>query len=113
MKEIPSSDSSSESGDEGAKGLTACAVKLGAGASLYLQTTKTLMVMFFLLTILNLPVYYIYAKSTLNNDYYNLQKGFFKYFSVGNLGMADKFCGSGVVSDSNSFLASTSSSINI
>ena len=63
LKDLPDSQSeSSELEDEvGFGGLTAAGAHLGVGAILYLQTMKTFLVLFFMLTILNLPVYFIYS----------------------------------------------------
>jgi hypothetical protein len=64
MKNIPSSDtSSSGSGQEDdprAKGLTMAAQNLGEGATLYLQSMKTLAIMFTILSVINFPLYFIY-----------------------------------------------------
>lgn len=63
LKDLPDSPSdSSELEDEvGFGGLTAAGAHLGVGAILYLQTMKTFALLFFILTIMNLPVYFIYS----------------------------------------------------
>lgn len=91
LKDMPSSSSgsSTSSMDEDvneSKGLSTCSLKLGDGASLYLQTIKTFMILFITLTILNIPVLTMYSNHTLNNNYSSFSKGFFKYFTLGNMG---------------------------
>jgi len=56
------SSESSESGEDDprAKGLTPAAQHIGEGAILYLQTMKTFSVMFFVLSFINIPIYYAY-----------------------------------------------------
>ena len=63
MIDLPDSGSSSddkEEEEEGARGLTITSQCLGDGATLYLQSMKTIAIMFFVLTILNIPIYYVY-----------------------------------------------------
>ena len=47
--------------------------------------------MFFLLTVLNLPLYLKYSKSTQNNDLENFGENF-KYFMLGNIATTNKEC---------------------
>ena len=92
MADMPESNSSSESGDDGAlKGLTQCSISLGEGATLYLQMMKTIAIMFLILTILNLPLFFFYELNTTGNQLGNFQK-VFKYYTLGNLGQMDKKC---------------------
>ena len=84
MLDQPDTGSSSSEGDED-KGITKCSQALGDGATLYLQMMKTFAIMFFLLTILNMPVYIIYEKNTSGNVLNKLNM-LFKYFTIGNLG---------------------------
>ena len=69
MKNMPESDSDSEAEDneDEPKGITQCSLALGDGAALYLQMMKTFTIMFFLLSIVNIPIYIIYANSTQGN----------------------------------------------
>ena len=93
MNDLPDSASES-SGDEdegGFGGLTSAGAHLGIGAVLYLQIMKTFAILFFFLTILNLPVYALYASSTLNNDYTHFLGGY-PFFSLGNLAMENPEC---------------------
>ena len=95
LKDLPPSESeSSELEDEvGFGGLSAAGAHLGVGAILYLQTMKTFCVLFFILTILNLPVYFIYSQTTHNNDYTRLDT-VFQYFTFGNFGRIKGTCSS-------------------
>ena len=91
MEEFPTSnsDSSEEAGDGG---LTDASVNIGHGALLYLQTMKTFAIMFGILSLINLPVYLICARNTENNDFNKIQN-LFVYWSIGNLGRPDFYCG--------------------
>ena len=51
------------------------------------------MILFIVLTIINIPIFHLYATNTRHNDYSNLSKGFFKYFTIGNLGQHIDACG--------------------
>jgi hypothetical protein len=95
LKDLPESESeSSELEDEvGFGGLTAAGAHLGVGAILYLQTMKTFCVLFFILTVINLPVYFIYSQTTLGNDYGSLDIAF-QYFTFGNFGRIKEDCSS-------------------
>ena len=87
MADLPSSDStdSQDEDEKQSKGLTQLSQSLGDGATLYLQMMKTIAIMMLLLTIMNIPIYILYEKSTINNDISNLSV-LFKYFTLGNLG---------------------------
>ena len=87
LHDLPTTESeSSELEDEvGFGGLSAAGAHLGVGAILYLQTMKTFCVLFFILMILNLPVYFIYSQTTINNNYTRLDVAF-QYFTFGNFG---------------------------
>ena len=87
------SSTSDEEDESGFGGLTAAGAHLGVGAILYLQTMKTMTVLFLVLTILNLPVYFLYSQTTLNNKYGNLDIAF-QYFTYGNFGGKLKMCSS-------------------
>ena len=98
MADLPDSGSSSNSSEEesGRKGLTTAAKTLGDGATMYLQSMKTFAIMFFVLTIINMPVYVIYASNTDGNNFSNLNV-FFTYFTLGNLGRSNLKCDYGNV----------------
>lgn len=69
MADMPESNSSSTSGDDGAlKGLTQCSISLGEGATLYLQMMKTISIMFLVLTVLNVPLFFFYELNTTGNQ---------------------------------------------
>ena len=95
LKDLPDSPSdSSELEDEvGFGGLTAAGAHLGVGAILYLQTMKTFALLFLVLTIFNLPVYFIYSQTTVGNDYTALNTAF-QYVTFGNFGGTNKACSS-------------------
>jgi hypothetical protein len=52
----------------------------------------TFTVMFFLLTVINLPIYILYESNTQANNLSDINT-FFKYFTLGNLGQLTVFCG--------------------
>ena len=93
LKMIPSSDeeSSLEEGVHAGRGISVCAQTLSESAVLYLQSMKTFAIMFFILTIINMPVLLVYKNTTKENDYLDLKK-FFGYFTIGNLGQTDSRC---------------------
>lgn len=64
---------------------------LGDGAALYLQMMKTFMIMFLLLSIINIPIFLIYENSTEGNSLASFD--FWKYFTLGNLGQLSNKCG--------------------
>jgi len=75
LKDVPDSSTSSSGSDDGedaANGLTVCATKLGDGATLYLQSMKTMMIMFFILSFINIPILLMYQSNTENNQYFDI-----------------------------------------
>jgi len=93
LKMIPSSDEESSGGEgvHAGRGISVCAQTLSEAACLYLQSMKTFAIMFFILTIINMPILLVYKNSTEENDYLDLKK-FFGYFTIGNLGQTDSRC---------------------
>jgi hypothetical protein len=87
------SDSSEDEDTVGFGGLSAAGAHLGAGAALYLQTTKTLSMLFCILTIINVPLYLLYNNSTSNtiDDYMAIDRGF-HFFGIGNLRGRSNYC---------------------
>jgi hypothetical protein len=69
--DVPDSSDDSEKNDT-FKGLSNASIYLGEGAVLYLQTMKTLMILFGILSLINIPIFLMYANSTRNNDYTNM-----------------------------------------
>ena len=65
-------------------GLDKCALSLGEGATLYLQTMKTLVIMFIILSIINIPLYVIYSGTTKRPNWTNIED-IFKLTTLGNL----------------------------
>ena len=92
MADLPSSDSEDSEKNDTYKGLSNASIYLGEGAIMYLQTMKTLAILFFILSILNIPIYLMYASSTIGNQYGNLDE-IFKYFTVGNIEQTNTVCG--------------------
>jgi NADH:ubiquinone oxidoreductase subunit 2 (subunit N) len=58
---------------------------------------QTLAILFFVLSLVNIPIFLMYSSQTSNNDYYNLNK-VFKYFTLGNIAQTTKICGFSTVS---------------
>lgn len=52
---------------------------------------KTLAVLFFILTVINIPLCLMYASTTENNDYLHLNE-VFRYFTIGNIGRGNTIC---------------------
>ena len=89
---VPTSeDLSSEDDNPEARGINVASQTLSEGAFLYLQSMKTFVIMFFILSIINLPVLMINHSNTSNNDFGNLGQ-VWKYFTIGNLGLSDSNC---------------------
>lgn len=94
LEEIPSlvkimedsnDDESSEEDDKAAQGINVASRNLSESAFLYLQSLKTLVILFSVLTLVNLPVMYIYQSNTDNNNFGSITE-VWKYFTIGNLG---------------------------
>jgi len=52
---------------------------------------KTFALLFLVLSIINLPLYYLYNNSSLNNKL--TLNVLWKYFTIGNIGNTDNTCG--------------------
>lgn len=92
MADVPDSSSSDDSdGGSDSKDLTPCSIALGEGSTIYLQMMKTLLIMFVVLTIINLPIMLFCYHNTHKNQLWNLGKTF-KYFTIGNLGQMNRQC---------------------
>lgn len=87
------SETSSDEDPVGFGGLTGAGAHIGIGAALYLQTTKTMTILFFILTILNIPIYLIYNSGTSNNDFHSIDR-MWHYFGIGNLRGRTTHCNS-------------------
>ena len=70
---------------------------------MYLQMMKTFSVLFFILALVNIPIYMIYSGVTPNKDFSSLDSAF-KYFSMGNLAKGIKNCGYSSIDHGNSEL---------
>jgi hypothetical protein len=69
LNDLPETDSeeSSEGDDEKYAGLSAAGSHMGTGAVLYFQMMKGFAILFFILTVLNMPIYMILTDATLHN----------------------------------------------
>ena len=90
MKDVPDSDSDSEANDT-FKGLSSASIYLGEGAVMYLQMMKTFAVLFFILTLINLPIFLMFSSTTADNNYF-APKEAFQYFTIGNIGKGNDVC---------------------
>jgi hypothetical protein len=52
---------------------------------------KSLAIMFFILTVINIPMLLVYSSSTANNNY--KFESYYKYFTLGNIAQNAKVCG--------------------
>lgn len=93
IKDLPDSGSETSSDEDpvGFGGLTGAGAHIGIGAALYLQTIKTMTILFLILTVLNIPIYMIYNSGTSNNDFHNIDK-IWHYFGIGNLRGRTTYC---------------------
>ena len=74
MNDLPDTDSSEDNiKNDTYKGLSEAAIYLGEGTVLYLQMMKTLSILFFILSIINFPLYIIYLNYTDDNNYKTLE----------------------------------------
>ena len=62
---------------------------IGLGASLYLLTLKSFTLLFFVLTIINMPVFFLYNSG---KETENLDTGFFSRYMLGNIGESGPIC---------------------
>lgn len=65
---------------------------LGEGSTLYLQMLKAFTIIFFVLTVLNVPLFLVYyenSKSSFLRDFH----GFFSTFSLASLAESSQGCG--------------------
>ena len=69
MADLPDTDSDLSSDDNA---ISECSQALGDGATLYLQMMKTLAIMFFILSIMNIPLYVMYENNTDGNEILNI-----------------------------------------
>lgn len=82
---MPDSDSDAE--EEGPfKGLTDSAMYVGEGPILYLQIMKTFAVMFFVLSLINLPMFLIYSKANDVSLIDSVKSNDWNKVTIGSLG---------------------------
>jgi len=88
MKDVLDSASNTDDEDKNDtyQGLSGASINIGEGAALYLQTMQTFAMLFFILTIINLPIYYLLSNSTENNNINVKEFGnSLKLFTYGNI----------------------------
>lgn len=83
------SDSSSFEDEGGFGGLDAAGANIGNGAGLYLQMMKTFTFLFFVLSLINIPIYNLYQGVTRNNNYIDVGMS---YLTLGNLAETNPTC---------------------
>ena len=66
---------------------------MGIGAVLYFQMMKGFAILFFILTLINIPVYMLLADATIHNNFYDMRNSF-RYLTIGNLGYDNYICDS-------------------
>ena len=89
MNDLPDSGSdSSELEDKyGFHGLTGAGAHLGIGAIIYLQSMYTFFILFFVLTVLNIPIYLMYYNVSFYKVAHSLAN-----FSIGAMGTEQDSC---------------------
>ena len=92
MKDVPDSGSDSENHDS-FEGLSQAAIYVGEGAILYLQIVKTLGIMCVILSIINFPLYIVYANAA-NLAPVNIFKmsDVIDGYCMGNIGSVRQVC---------------------
>lgn len=86
MTDVPTSSDSSDTDQEDEYwNLPTSTRHLGQSSILYLQTMKSLAILFFILSFINLPMYYLYYSNTLSINIDDIQELLY-YFSMGNMG---------------------------
>lgn len=66
--------------------------EIGVGATLFLMSTKSLSILFFFLTIINIPVYMFYYASHPASNTLSTPQDYFNALSLGNIGESDYAC---------------------
>ena len=66
--------------------------EIGVGATLFLMSTKSLSILFFFLTIINIPVYMFYFASHPASQSVSTPQDYFNALSLGNIGESDYAC---------------------
>jgi hypothetical protein len=72
--------------------ITDLAKEIGVGPALFLMSTKSLTIFFFIISIINAPVYVFYWMSGTDEYVHDLNEAFSK-LSLGNIGQTDFACG--------------------
>jgi len=92
MRDVPDSDSGSSDTKNTYKGLSNAAIFVGEGPILYLNIMKTLYIMFIVLSILNIPLFMIFASFGDNSFMYELFTLNFNKLTLGTLGLKENHC---------------------
>lgn len=92
MGDIPDSNSDSSEENDTFKGLKPCAIYLGEGPIMYLQIMKTFLILLFLLSVLNIPIFMLYADQTNPSDITGGFQKIFEYLTIGNIGSVQEIC---------------------
>lgn len=91
MRDMPDSDS--DISEEGPfRGLTDAAMYIGEGPILYLQIIKTFAVLFLVLTIINLPIFWIFSSSIEKSTLESIISRDWEALTVGSLGHKELNC---------------------
>jgi hypothetical protein len=92
MKDVPDSASDSENQDS-FQGLSSAAIYVGEGAVLYLQIVKTLGIMCVILSIINIPLYTVYANASnlAPVNIFNMNN-LIDAYCLGNIGSIRRVC---------------------
>ena len=66
--------------------------EIGVGATLFLMSTKSLSILFFFLTIINIPVFMFYYASNPASNQISTPQDYFNALSLGNIGESTYSC---------------------
>ena len=72
--------------------VTDMAKAIGVGPTLFLMSTKSLACLFFILTIINIPVYMFYFNSNPASNTISTPQDYFNAMSLGNIGESTYSC---------------------
>lgn len=87
MKDVPDGDAA-----DSFQGLTKAAIYLGEGPVLYLQIIKTLAILCTLLTLINVPLFFMYSSTAGSRVNIFSFDSLFEHFSLGNVGFHAPVC---------------------
>lgn len=91
MRDMP--DSASDGSEEGPyRGLSDSAMFIGEGPILFLQIMKTFTIMFFVLSLINVPVFWIYSRANEVGAISSIMSYDWKSLTLGTLGHNQQIC---------------------